>query len=109
MTTPDRAASPARRDAASSSMPDQLPLAMLLALLLVPGALTTIAFVALAPLVEAVGIVRNGRVTAHDGASVTVRADTICIHGDTPGATDYAAAVRTALARAGVTIAALGR
>jgi hypothetical protein len=37
MTTPDRAASPARRDAASASIPDQLPLAMLQALLLVPG------------------------------------------------------------------------
>jgi hypothetical protein len=49
MTTPDRAASPARRDGASASIPDQLPLAMLLALLLVPGALTTLAFVALAP------------------------------------------------------------
>jgi 5-oxoprolinase (ATP-hydrolysing) subunit A len=58
---------------------------------------------------QAVGIVRNGRVTAHDGSSVAVHAATICIHGDTPGAADYATAIRTSLAKAGVTIAALGR
>jgi UPF0271 protein len=58
---------------------------------------------------QALGIVRDRRVTAHDGRSVAVRADTICIHGDTPGAADYAAAVRTALGKAGVTIAAIRR
>jgi UPF0271 protein len=58
---------------------------------------------------QALGIARDGRVTAHDGRSVPVRADTICIHGDTPGAAEYAAAVRTALGKAGVTIAAIGR
>jgi UPF0271 protein len=58
---------------------------------------------------QTLGIVRDGRVTAHDGRSVAVRADTICIHGDTPGAADYAAAVRAALGKAGVTIAAIGR
>ena len=58
---------------------------------------------------QAVGIVRNGRVTAHDGTLVAVRADTICIHGDTPGAADFATAIRTALGKAGVTIAAIGR
>jgi UPF0271 protein len=58
---------------------------------------------------QALGIVRHGRITAHDGRSVAVRADTICIHGDTPGAADYAAAVREALGKAGVTIAALRR
>jgi UPF0271 protein len=40
---------------------------------------------------------------------VAVRADTICIHGDTPGAADFARAIRAALAEAGVTVAALGR
>jgi UPF0271 protein len=58
---------------------------------------------------QAIGIVRDGRVTASDGTQVRVRADTICIHGDTPGAAEYAAAVRAAMTRAGVTIAALGR
>lgn len=58
---------------------------------------------------QAVSIVRDGRVTSPGGRSVAVHADTICIHGDTPGAADYAAAVRAALDEAGVTIAALGR
>jgi UPF0271 protein len=58
---------------------------------------------------QALSIVRDGRVTALDRTVVAVRADTICIHGDTPGAPDYVAAVRAALDKAGVTIAALGR
>jgi UPF0271 protein len=58
---------------------------------------------------QALGIVRDGRVTAHDGRSVAVRADTICVHGDTPGAADYVAAIRASLAKAGVTIAAFRR
>ena len=58
---------------------------------------------------QAVSIVRDGRVTAVDGSVIAVRADTICIHGDTPGAAEYVAAVRAALVKAGVTIAALRR
>jgi len=58
---------------------------------------------------QALSIVRDGRVATNGGSSVAVRADTICIHGDTPGAVDYALAVRAALGKAGVTIAAIGR
>jgi len=57
---------------------------------------------------QAVSIVSDGCVTSHDGQVVAVRADTICIHGDTPAAVEFAAAIRAALADAGVTIAALG-
>ena len=57
---------------------------------------------------QALSIVRDGCVTSHDGEVVAVRADTICIHGDTPGAAEFATAIRAALADAGVTIAALG-
>jgi UPF0271 protein len=57
---------------------------------------------------QALAIVRDGRVEAHDGAAVVVRADTICIHGDTPGAAEFAKAIRAALEGAGVTIAAFG-
>jgi UPF0271 protein len=35
---------------------------------------------------QAVRMVREGKVTAIDGTEVRVHADTICIHGDTPGA-----------------------
>jgi UPF0271 protein len=46
-------------------------------------------------------------VVSHDGVEVAVRADTLCIHGDTPGAPDYARAVRAALDTAGVTVSRL--
>ena len=45
------------------------------------------------------------RVTAVDGTDIEVRAESICTHGDTPGAVEMARAVRTALTGAGVEIA----
>jgi len=47
----------------------------------------------------------DGTVTAVDGTRVTLRAETICCHGDTPGAVKIAAAVRASLESAGVTLA----
>jgi UPF0271 protein len=70
-----------------------------------PGAVVMSADAAAA---QAVRIVRDGRVTAFDGTEVAVAADTICVHGDTPGAVDFARAIRAALADAGVTLAPLG-
>lgn len=55
---------------------------------------------------QALSIARDGCVTSHDGQVVAVRADTICIHGDTPRAAEFAEAIRAALSGAGVTIAA---
>ncbi|QOD93953.1 MULTISPECIES: 5-oxoprolinase subunit PxpA [Microcella] len=51
-------------------------------------------------------IVADGEVTALDGSTVSVRVDSLCVHGDTVGAVQLAHAVREALTRAGVTIAA---
>ena len=56
---------------------------------------------------RAVQMVRDGCVAARDGTVLSVRPDTICIHGDTPDAAALAAAVRSALEEAGVTVAAL--
>ncbi|HMA33936.1 MAG TPA: 5-oxoprolinase subunit PxpA [Chloroflexia bacterium] len=56
---------------------------------------------------QALSIVQHGQVRAYDGTLVPVHADTLCIHGDTPGAPAYAQAVRSALEAAGITIAAL--
>jgi 5-oxoprolinase (ATP-hydrolysing) subunit A len=70
-----------------------------------PGALLESPEVAAA---QALSIVRDGCVKSHDGQLVAVRADTICIHGDTPAAAEFAMAIRAALTDAGVTIAALG-
>jgi 5-oxoprolinase (ATP-hydrolysing) subunit A len=45
---------------------------------------------------------RDRMVDAVDGKPVPVAVDTICVHGDTPGAADLAARIRAALAREGV-------
>jgi UPF0271 protein len=55
---------------------------------------------------QAVAIATLGRVTTRDGSSIEVRADTLCVHGDTPNAAAYARAIRDALAAAGATVAA---
>ncbi len=56
---------------------------------------------------QAVRMVRDGTVVARDGSTISLKIDTICVHGDTPGAGDLAAAVRTALEHAGTHIRAL--
>ena len=52
-------------------------------------------------------MIRDGVVRAANGEPVSVRADTVCIHGDTPGAAALAAALRSGLEAAGVRVAAL--
>jgi 5-oxoprolinase (ATP-hydrolysing) subunit A len=54
---------------------------------------------------QALAIVR-GSLTAIDGSPLALRADTICVHGDLPGAAARARAVRTVLVAAGVEIRA---
>ena len=56
---------------------------------------------------QAVSIARDGRVATVDGGWLELRADTICLHGDTPGAPERARAVRQALAAEGVEVRAL--
>jgi UPF0271 protein len=51
-----------------------------------------------------VRMVTTGTVDALDGTPVTVRARSICVHGDTPGAVAIARRVRAALLGAGVTV-----
>uniref|UniRef100_UPI003D91B369 5-oxoprolinase subunit PxpA n=1 Tax=Gordonia sp. B7-2 TaxID=3420932 RepID=UPI003D91B369 len=48
----------------------------------------------------------DGRLTAIDGSSISVAAQSICLHGDTPGAVGHARAVRAALADADIAISA---
>jgi UPF0271 protein len=55
---------------------------------------------------QAVSFVREGGVRAHDGSFLTLVVDTLCLHGDTPGAPAIAAAVRDALTGAGVKVRA---
>jgi len=56
---------------------------------------------------QAVSIATEGHVVAANGDRVTLTAESICCHGDTPGAVEIAAAVRLALGTAGVAVAAL--
>jgi UPF0271 protein len=55
---------------------------------------------------RAVTMLTDQSVIAADGTRVALRADTICVHGDTPGAALLAAHIRGALAVAGITVAA---
>ena len=53
-----------------------------------------------------VRMVVEGTIEAVDGTVLTVQAESVCLHGDTPGAAAIARAVRTALDAAGVEVAA---
>lgn len=55
---------------------------------------------------QAVGLAEAGLVTARNGDVIRVRADTLCIHGDTPGAAEAARAVRDVLESHGVEVRA---
>ncbi len=51
-----------------------------------------------------VRLVADGVVETRDGSLASIRADSICVHGDSPGAVAMAAEVRRALVAAGVTL-----
>lgn len=54
---------------------------------------------------QALALVRERQVRAVDGSVMAVEAQSLCLHGDTPGAVGLARAVRTALLEAGATVA----
>jgi UPF0271 protein len=54
---------------------------------------------------QALSFVKDGGVTAIDGTFLKLQVDTLCVHGDTPGAADIARAVRDALNSAKVKVA----
>jgi len=58
---------------------------------------------------QALNIVTKGHALTLDGVQVPIKADTLCLHGDLPGAVARAAVVRQALDAAGVAVRALGR
>jgi UPF0271 protein len=57
---------------------------------------------------QAVGLAVSGSVVSRDGSLVRLEVDTVCVHGDTPGAAARAARVRRALEDAGVDVRAVG-
>jgi 5-oxoprolinase (ATP-hydrolysing) subunit A len=67
-----------------------------------PGSVLTEPGVAAA---QALSLAR-GAVVANDGSVLTLWVDTLCIHGDSPGAVAIATAVRRAMADAGIDVVA---
>ena len=56
--------------------------------------------------VRVLRMLREGKVRSVEGRDVDVRGETICVHGDTPGAVEFARELRTQLEHEGVTIRA---
>jgi len=56
---------------------------------------------------QAVRLAQDRVVIANDGSRIDVRADTICLHGDTPGAADIARKIHERFRLAGIRIAPL--
>ncbi len=58
---------------------------------------------------QALSIAQRGLIIAREGSEVSVNAQTLCIHGDTPGAPKIAASVARALREGGVKLCASWR
>ncbi len=54
---------------------------------------------------QALGIARDNEIVTASGARVALEVDTLCVHGDEPGAVQVAQAVRRALEGAGIVLA----
>ncbi len=50
-------------------------------------------------------LVKTGRIVAVDGSTIAVSVESVCVHGDSPGAVQIASAVRKRLAAEGVALA----
>ncbi len=66
-----------------------------------PGAMITDVKQTIAQVLQ---MIKTGTLTAQDGTVVNVRADTLCIHGDQPGAVEFAKAIRLALQAEGIEV-----
>jgi UPF0271 protein len=56
---------------------------------------------------RAVRMVRDGIVLTPDGREIPLKVDTICVHGDTPGAPELTRRIRAGLEAAGIQIRSL--
>lgn len=56
---------------------------------------------------RAVRMIQTREVVTTTGSTLPLRADTLCLHGDTPGAAELARQMRSALEAAGITVASL--
>jgi UPF0271 protein len=53
-----------------------------------------------------VRMLQEGKIRAVDGSDISVEAETICVHGDTPGAVEFVRTLRSALEKEEITIRA---
>jgi UPF0271 protein len=67
----------------------------------VPGSVLTDPAIVAA---RAVRMMTTGEVETLDGAMIRLQSDSLCVHGDTPGALDIVRAVRRALTEHGITL-----
>jgi UPF0271 protein len=51
----------------------------------------------------------EGRVRTESGKDIEVASDSVCVHGDTPGAVELAAAITKKLRDSGIEVSPLGR
>ena len=58
---------------------------------------------------QALTIVREGYVIAHDGTRVPVKPETLCVHGDTPTAIVILQKIREELQKASIAVSPMGR
>ena len=56
---------------------------------------------------RALRMVLEERVIAVDGSSIPIKADTLCVHGDTPTAVTLTRDIRRALEKEGVVLSAM--
>jgi len=58
---------------------------------------------------RAIGMIAGGRVTAIDGSELSFPVDTLCVHGDTPGAAELVRQLREGLESQGISVRPIGR
>ncbi|WP_138755854.1 LamB/YcsF family protein [Paenibacillus sinopodophylli] len=57
---------------------------------------------------QTIGLVRDGKVRTRQNGCLILQAETVCIHGDTPGALEHAIALRDAIEAAGIKVKRAG-
>jgi UPF0271 protein len=57
---------------------------------------------------RAIRLVKERTLVALDGRALPIEAETLCLHGDTPGAANLAATLRGGLEAAGIAVKAFG-
>jgi UPF0271 protein len=55
-----------------------------------------------------VKLVKTGKLISIEGDEISLDAQTLCVHGDNPGASEVARSIRESLESAGITVAAFG-